>query len=321
MSTAFLFPGQGAQSVGMGQDFLASFPPAEEMFVQAEAASGLPLRTLCFEGPEEDLARTDVAQPAIFTVSAIALEALRATRGGSAPQPDALAGLSLGEYTALYAAGAMDFETGVQLVAKRGQLMQDAATATPSGMVSVIGLDEIKAQELCAAAAEGQHLTCANFNCPGQIVLSGERAACERATELAEQFGASGAVPLKVAGAFHSQIMAPAAEAFAEVLAGVAFSEPALPVIANVDAKPYAGAREIADRLLSQLTQPVRWQQSMEYLLAQGLGKPYEVGPGRVLAGLMRRIDRKTRVVNLNSYQAIDALAQEAAQQSPQESP
>ena len=313
MSTAFLFPGQGAQSVGMGQDFLASFPSAEKMFAQAEAASGLALRTLCVGGPEEDLARTDVAQPAIFTVSAIALEALRAVLGESGPQPDALAGLSLGEYTALYAAGAMDFETGVKLVAQRGQLMQRAATATPSGMVSVLGLDEAKAQELCVAAAKGQVLTCANFNCPGQIVLSGEIAACERAAELAEQFGASGAVPLKVAGAFHSQIMAPTAEAFAEVLAGVDFSEPTVPVISNVDAKPYAGAGEITDRLLSQLTQPVRWQQSMEYLLAQGLGSPYEVGPGRVLAGLMRRIDRKTRVANLSSYQAIEALAREAA--------
>jgi len=296
----------------MGQDFLASFPPADQMFAQAEAVSGLALRTLCLEGPEEDLARTDVAQPAIFTVSAIALAALQAS-GDSAPKPDALAGLSLGEYTALYAAGAMDFETGVKLVAQRGQLMQSAATATPSGMVSVMGLDEAKAQELCVAAADGQVLTCANFNCPGQIVLSGERAACERVAEQAEQFGASGAVPLKVAGAFHSQIMAPAAEAFAEVLAGVDFAEPTVPVISNVDATPYAGAHEIADRLLRQLTQPVRWQQSMEYLLAQGLGNPYEIGPGRVLAGLMRRIDRKTRVANLNSYQAIEALAQEAA--------
>ena len=297
----------------MGQDFIDAFPAAEEMFAQAEAASGLALRALCFEGPEEDLARTDVAQPAIFTVSAIALEALRTTLGDACPQPDAVAGLSLGEYTALYAAGAMDFETGVKLVSQRGQLMQAAATATASGMVSVIGLDEAKAEELCAAAGGDQVLTCANFNCPGQIVLSGEQAACDRAAELAEQFGASGAVTLKVAGAFHSQIMAPAAEAFAKVLAEVDFAEPALPVISNVDAKPYAGAHEIADRLLTQLTQPVRWQQSMEYLLAQGLGRPYEVGPGRVLAGLMRRIDRKTRVANLSSYQAIEALAREAA--------
>ncbi len=317
MTIAFLFPGQGAQAVGMGADLWAASAAAKELFERAEAVTGLPLTTLCFEGPEEDLSRTDVAQPAIFTVSAAILATMAKQLGGAAVTPTILAGLSLGEYSALYVAGVMDFDTGVKLVAKRGELMQQAATAVPSGMVSVIGLSEEEARELAEAAAEGQVLTCANFNCPGQIVLSGEKDACGRAAALAEQFGASGAVELKVAGAFHSDIMAPAAEQFAGVLDDVAFSEFKTPVISNVDAKPYGGADEIKDKLLTQLTHPVRWQQSMEYLLAEGFDTAYEVGPGRVLAGLMRRINqktevisRKTKVINLNSHEAVEALGQ-----------
>jgi len=290
----------------MGKDLCDASAAARDLFDRAEAASGLPLKTLCFQGPQDQLNRTDVAQPAIFTFSAVLLDVLR--QSPDAPAPDAVAGLSLGEYTALYAAGAMDFETGVKLVAKRGELMQQAATATPSGMVCVLGLDETKAEELCQAAAEGQVLTCANFNCPGQIVLSGQTDACERAAQLAEQFGASGAVALNVAGAFHSALMAPAAEQFQAVLAEVDFAVPAVPVVANVDAAPYADASQIKQKLLSQLTSPVRWQQSMEYLLEAGAQNLYEIGPGRVLAGLMRRIDRKIKVANLNTYQAVEGL-------------
>jgi [acyl-carrier-protein] S-malonyltransferase len=304
MKVAHLFPGQGAQAVGMGKDLCEAFPVAVDLFDRAEAATGLDLKQLCFEGPEDQLNRTDIAQPAIFTVSA----ALLAAVGEKLESPAFVAGLSLGEYTALYAAGAMDFETGVKLVAKRGELMQRAATATPSGMVSVIGLDEAQATELCDAAREDDVLTCANFNCPGQIVLSGSTAACKRAAEQAEQFGASGAVELKVAGAFHSEIMAPAAEAFAAVLADVEFAEPMTTVIANVDAKAYSGADQIAEKLLAQLTGSVRWQQSIEYLLAEGIDDAYEVGPGRVLAGLMRRIDRKRKIASVNSREAVEAL-------------
>ena len=290
----------------MGKDLYDASAAARDLFDRAEAASGLPLKTLCCEGPEERLNRTDVAQPAIFTVSAVLLDALR--QSPDAPAPDVAAGLSLGEYTALYAAGAMDFETGVKLVAKRGELMQQAATATPSGMVCVLGLDEAKAEALCQAAAEGQVLTCANFNCPGQIVLSGQTDACERAAQLAERFGASGAVALKVAGAFHSALMVPAAEQFQAVLAEVDFAVPAVPVVANVDAAPFADASQIKQKLLSQLTSPVRWQQSMEYLLEAGAQSLYEIGPGCVLAGLMRRIDGKIKVVNLNTYRAVEDL-------------
>jgi len=309
MKIAHLFPGQGAQAVGMGKDLCEAFPAAADLFARAEVATGLDLRRLCFEGPEDQLNRTDIAQPAIFTVSAAVLAAL----GDRLEAPAFAAGLSLGEYTALYAAGAMDFETGVKLVAKRGELMQQAATATPSGMVSVMGLDEAQAVELCDAAREDDVLTCANFNCPGQIVLSGGTAACKRAAEQAEQFGASGAIELKVAGAFHSEIMAPAAEAFSAVLAEVAFAEPTATVLANVDAKPYTGADEIPGKLLAQLTGSVRWQQSVEYLLAEGIDDAYEIGPGRVLGGLMRRIDRKRKIASVNSREAVESLITQLA--------
>jgi len=304
MKTALLFPGQGAQHIGMGVDLLESHPQARELFDAAEKLTALPLRKLCSEGPEDQLARTDIAQPAIFTVSAAMLSC-----AGKAIAADCAAGLSLGEYTALYAAGAMDFQTGVKLVARLGELMQQAAMAVSSGMVSIIGLDEAKAAELCTAAADGQVLACANFNCPGQIVLSGEQAACERAAALAEQFGASGAVPLKVAGAFHSEVMRPAAEAFAETLAGISFTQPRFEVVSNVDAQAYRSTAEIKEKLVAQLVSPVRWQQCMERLLGTGVEKYYEVGPGRVLAGLMRRIDRKTRVTSVNSGGAIEKLA------------
>ncbi len=296
----------------MGEDIYRNIAAAKDIFDRAEAATGLPIAKLAFEGPEDQLNGTDIAQPAIFTVSAAmlaAVESLLDPREYAAIQPTYLAGLSLGEYTALYAAGAMDFETGVKLVARRGELMQQAAAAVPSGMVCVMGLNEAQARRLCEAAAGGQVLTCANFNCPGQIVLSGENDACRRAIDQAEQFGASGAVPLKVAGAFHSEIMAPAAEQFTEALADVQFAQPTAAVIANVDATPYTSADEIKDKLLAQLTSPVRWAESMEYLLAQGLETPYEVGPGRVLAGLMRRIDRKMKVVSVNSLTAAEKLS------------
>jgi len=308
--TAFLFPGQGAQHVGMGRDFYEAFPAAREIFDRAEAVSNLPIRSLCFEGPAEDLARTDHAQPCIFTVSAAMLACWDdLATPERRPRPDVCAGLSLGEYTALYVAGAMDLETGVNLVARRGELMQQAATARPSAMVALIGADESQAEALCAAAGEGQVLTPANFNCPGQIVLSGETDACRRAAERAEEFGARGATMLNVAGAFHSEIMAPAAAKFEKTLIEVNFRAPTLPVLANVDAQPYASAEAIRGKLLAQLTGAVRWQQSMEALLAGGATEFYEVGPGKVLAGLMRRIDRKTKVNPVHSRQALEELA------------
>jgi [acyl-carrier-protein] S-malonyltransferase len=250
-------------------------------------------------------------------------------------RPAYMAGLSLGEYTALYAADRIDFQDALRLVALRGEAMQRAATAVPSGMVAVLGLDEPRANDLCAKAAEGQVLVPANFNAPGQVVLSGHAEACRRAEAMAAEFGASGAMTLKVAGAFHSPLMAPAAEQLAQALRGVSFrpprgrpaaadpSAPAGPsdgqefagggtsVVANVDALPYDNNGSVQGKLLAQLTQSVRWQQSMEWLRAQGVERFYEIGPGRVLAGLLKRIDRKARIVCLNSKAALEKLAQE----------
>ncbi len=309
MKTAFLFPGQGSQQVGMCNDIYRNFPFAKSLFDTAEEVTSLPIKKLCFEGPEEQLGRTDIAQPAIFTVSAVILKCMLTMLSPEQEiHPDCTAGLSLGEYTALYAAGAMDFETCLKLVAKRGELMQAAATATPSGMIAVIGLDEQKAMELCNAAAEGEILSCANFNCPGQIVLSGQKEACKRAEEKAKSFGASGAKMLNVAGAFHSKIMAPAAEKFAEVLDEVDFADPKIPVLSNVDAQTYENTSQIREKLLAQLTSPVRWEDCVKKLLAKGTEKFYEIGPGKVLSGLMRRINRQTPVSCINTQQVIEGL-------------
>lgn len=336
--TAFLFPGQGAQFVGMGQDLYESFAAAKVVFDQAEEITSLPIKRLCFEGPEEDLARTDHAQPCIFTHSAAVLASVARLLGPGridAIKPAAMAGLSLGEYTALFAAGMLSFRSALELVTRRGAAMQASAEAHPSSMVAVMGIDEAQANNLCQAVANGQTLTPANFNCPGQVVLSGETAACERAAERAEEFGARGATVLNVAGAFHSELMAPAAKQLQAALDAVQFTAPTTPpipdaqapaqpgyaqgfastttvVLANVDAAAYDDPAGVKDKLLAQLTGAVRWQQCCEKLLANGVEQFYEVGPGKVLTGLMRRIDRKTTVNRLGTKADIEQLKNEA---------
>ncbi len=299
MSEAAIYPGQGAQQVGMGRDVADRFSAAADVFAQADAVLGFPLSQLCFEGPEDKLGATDIQQPAIFTTSVALFRAAVDAHVVRADQFAAMGGLSLGEYSALHLAGALGFEDALRLVYRRGQLMQQSAEAAPGGMVSLMGLDEEKALALCERVADQGRLSPANFNCPGQIVISGDRAACEAAAALADEFGGR-AIPLKVAGAFHSALMKPAAEAFRETLATAAFAKPTCRVIANVDAEYHTDPDAIRESLYLQVYNPVRWQACVERLVADGCRAFYEIGPNRVLTGLMRKIDRSAKTTNLS---------------------
>ena len=248
---------------------------------------------LCFEGPAEQLDSTVHSQPALLVTSLAALESIRHERPGLVDACEATAGLSLGEYTALVFAGALDFESGLRLVQRRGEAMQAASDAAASGMVSVLGLEGDQVEQLCEdARGEGETLQIANHLCPGNVVVSGSRAACERAAELGVKAGAMKVVPLAVAGAFHTSIMQSAVERLAAALAEVRMSRPKMPVISNVDAAPHDDPEEIRELLVKQIVSPVCWEASVRHLLAEGFDRFYEVGPGRVLCGLLRRIDR-----------------------------
>jgi [acyl-carrier-protein] S-malonyltransferase len=291
----------------MGKDTADAFGAAAEVFQQANDILGFDLRGLCFEGPAQQLSTTTVSQPAIFVTSVAILNVLRASPAADRIRGDITAGLSLGEYTALHAAGLVDFEQALLLVRKRGQAMQDAADAQEGGMVSIIGLDEEEANELCAEAGQGELLNAVNFNCRGQIVLSGTRTACRRAEKLAPKYEAIKAVPLEVAGAFHTDMMAPAAAALERALADATISDPAgTKIIANMNAEYYESADEIRQGLTKQLTCPILWQKCMEKLIADGVEQFYEIGPGRVLTGLMKRINRRAKVVNLSTLDAVN---------------
>jgi len=311
MKAAFLFPGQGAQCVGMGKDLAEQYPQVKELFAQANDIVGYDLQQLCFDGPQDKLNATTISQPAIFVVSAALLDVVNAS--GIAVRPDVTAGLSMGEYTALYAAGLIGFEDALRLVQKRGNAMQAAADASDGSMVSVLGLDEVQVISLCEEASQGELLVAVNFNCPGQIVLSGAVGACQRAAELAEKHGAIKAVPLSVAGAFHSEMMNPAAEELSKALADCPINDPAdIKVIANIDGEYYKDANAIRHGLVKQLVQPILWQKCMEKLLAEGVENFYEIGPGRVLTGLMKRIHRRTKVTNISTAESLQKLLDSA---------
>jgi len=313
MKTAFLFPGQGAQNVGMGADIAGAFAECNELYDRANDLLGYDLKSICFEGPEEQLNSTAVAQPAIFVTSAAMLALMRSASVMPPIGADVAAGLSLGEYTALYAAGAIEFDEALLLVQERGRAMQAAADASDGAMVSIIGLEPQKVQALCDEARQDQILEPANFNCPGQIVISGESGACDRAAALAEKYGALKAVRLQVAGAFHTEMMSSAAEALRKVLEQSHIVAPRrMRVIANADVLYYDDAGMIRSGLMRQLVEPVFWQDCMEKLLADGVEMFYEIGPGRVLTGLMKRIRRKVKITSVNCLAAIEQLQGQA---------
>jgi [acyl-carrier-protein] S-malonyltransferase len=302
--TYILCPGQGAQAIGMGKDFFESFPVARSVFEQANKIVGFDLATICFNGPEDRLNQTDIAQPAIYATS---VACFAAAKEAGVVQPElvtAYAGLSLGEYTALHLAGVFSFEDGLKLVAARGKYMQEAATATPSGMVSLMGADEAAATKLCEENAQGEVLVPANFNSPGQIVVSGALAACERVAKAAEAAGFK-SIPLKVAGAFHSPLMQSGADRMAGELEKVHFNLPRTTVYANVTAQPHTDSAAIKRLLVDQIVKPVRWEQTMQHLVAQGDARWIELAPGRVLTGLLKKINRRLPVETLSTADAI----------------
>jgi [acyl-carrier-protein] S-malonyltransferase len=298
-----LCPGQGAQAVGMGRDFFDRSPEARAVFEQANDLLGVDLAALCFDGPEDRLNQTDVAQPAIY-VTSLASHAAAAAAGRLDPAAvTGYAGLSLGEYTALHLAGVFDFATGLKLVQARGRYMQEAAISVPSGMVSLIGADEHQVLGLCEQAAHGHILVPANFNAPGQIVVSGAQPACQRLEQVAAEAGFR-AIPLKVAGAFHSPLMQPAADRLGEDLSSLSFQAPSRPVWSNVTAQPHEGPASIKQLLVRQITQPVRWSQTMQALVGAG-GSFVELAPGRVLAGLLKKTERRATITSFNTAESL----------------
>lgn len=290
---AFLFPGQGAQSVGMAAELTAEVPAAKELFDRAADLLGFDLLKLCVEGPAEQLDATVNSQPALYVASLAALEKLKRDDPATVDACIATAGLSLGEYTALCFAGAISFEDGLRVVAERGAAMQDAAEAVPSGMVSVLGLEVPQVEELCDQARGDEVLQVANLLCPGNTVVSGSNAACERIAEAATAAGAMKVIPLAVAGAFHTPLMQPAVERLSKILGEIKLETPRVPVVSNVDATAHNDPAEIRDLLVRQVVSPVRWEDSVRQLMKGGVDKVYEIGPGRVLRGLLKRIERK----------------------------
>lgn len=299
--TALLFAGQGAQYVGMGKDLAEASLSARQWFDRANSALGYDLGAVCFTGPEPELTRTENAQPGIFLVSWVCFQMLKERLPNL--QFDATAGLSLGEFTALTAAGVMSFEEGLRIVRERGRFMQEACDVTRGGMAAIIGLDEAPTREVCAQAG----VVLANLNCPGQLVISGESARITQACELAKAKGARRALPLPVAGAYHSPLMASAQPKLESALRFISLNPAGVPVISNVTAQPHEAKESIRGRLVEQVTSSVRWEESMRYLLAQGFTRFIELGPGTALSGFLKRIDKNAQLLNVADMASLEA--------------
>lgn len=300
---AFVFPGQGAQSVGMGKDIYDAVDKARNVFERADEALGFSLSDIIFNGPEEQLKQTVHTQPALLTVSVAMLELFRA----SGLKPDYVAGHSLGEYSALVAAGVMSFEDAVRTVRSRGEYMEQAVPSGQGAMAAVLGAGREALSSLCAAiSAEGNAVELANVNCPGQIVVSGTAAGVAAVAERGKEAGAKRVIPLEVSGPFHSSLMKSAADRLAEVLAGISMSDAAMPVIANVTARPVSAAAEIRSLLTEQVYSPVLWEDSINWLIGQGVDTFVEIGSGSVLTGLIKKIDKTVSIQTINSLASLE---------------
>jgi len=307
---AYIFPGQGSQWAGMGRDLYDSFGSAKVVFEEADKTLGFPLSRLCFEGPEDELCQTINAQPALVAMSFACLKVVQEISGDNRlPLPTFVAGHSLGEYTALLATGVLDFATTVYLARERGRLMHEAGLRRAGGMVAVIGLDENSLAEVCDESSTWL----ANVNCPGQLVISGAKENLPKAMELAKARGAARTIPLAVSGAFHTPLMQSAVDGMADIIATLSFNEPLVPVIANTTAQPLATAEQIKAELLRQLCCGVQWQRSVEYMINNRISTFVEIGPGKVLTGLVRRINKNVRTLNIGDANVIRNMADSGA--------